>query len=125
LVYFRFSFFVIKIMADAPGVVMAEPLESASDRDAANFRDASMRQLEMYVDKAKRLAEESISLGNCTSDKRRKAAIDRRGAARYPRQCRGPAIVHRWHAPSVEGGCITELYTHAYQRECYLEKSSR
>ena len=63
-------------MADEPVVVMAEPLESASDRDAANFRDASMRQLEMYVDKAKRLAEERISLGNGTSDKRRKAAID-------------------------------------------------
>jgi hypothetical protein len=39
-------------MADEPVVVMAEPLESASDRDAANYRDASMRQLEMYVDKA-------------------------------------------------------------------------
>ena len=63
-------------MADEPVVVMAEPLESASDRDAANYRDASMRQLEMYVDKAKRLAEERISLGNGTSDKRRKAAID-------------------------------------------------
>ena len=63
-------------MADEPVVVMAEPLESASDRDAANFRDASMRQLEMYVDKAKRLAEERISLGNATQEKRRKAAID-------------------------------------------------
>ncbi len=54
----------------------AMPLESASNRDAASDRDASMRQLEMYVDKAKRLAEERISLGNGTSDKRRKAAID-------------------------------------------------
>ncbi len=62
-------------MADEPVVVMAEPLESASDRDAANYRDASMRQLEMYVDKAKRLAEERISLGNATSDKRRKAGL--------------------------------------------------
>ena len=52
-VYFSFFIFVITIMADEPVVVMAEPLESASDRDAANFRDASMRQLEMYVDKAK------------------------------------------------------------------------
>jgi hypothetical protein len=43
-------------MADEPVVVMAEPLESASDRDAANYRDASMRQLEMFLDKAKRLA---------------------------------------------------------------------
>jgi hypothetical protein len=76
LFIFVFHFFVITIMADEPVVVMAEPLESASDRDAANFRDASMRQLEMYVDKAKRLAEERISLGNGTSDKRRKAAID-------------------------------------------------
>jgi hypothetical protein len=38
-------------MADEPVVVMAEPLESASDRDAANSRDASMRQLEMLLDK--------------------------------------------------------------------------
>ena len=57
---FVFHFFVITIMADEPVVVMAEPLESASDRDAANFRDASMRQLEMYVDKAKRLAEAHV-----------------------------------------------------------------
>jgi hypothetical protein len=44
-------------------VAMAEPLESASDRDAASYRDASMRLLEMFLDKAKRLAEERISLG--------------------------------------------------------------
>ena len=48
-------------MAEEP-IVVLEPMESASDRDAANYRDASMRQLEMFLDKAKRLAEERISL---------------------------------------------------------------
>jgi hypothetical protein len=47
---------------------MAEPLESASDRDAASYRDASMRLLEMFLEKAKRLAEERISLGNATNE---------------------------------------------------------
>ncbi len=75
-VYFSFFICVITIMADEPVVVMAEPLESARDRDAASYRDASMRQLEMFLDKAKRLAEERISLGNATQEKRRKAAID-------------------------------------------------
>ena len=60
---FSFFIFVITIMADEPVVVMAEPLESASDRDAASYRDASMRQIEMFLDKVKRLAEERISLG--------------------------------------------------------------
>jgi hypothetical protein len=53
-VYFLFFICVITIMADEPFVVMAEPLESARDRDAASYRDASMRQLEMFLDKAKR-----------------------------------------------------------------------
>jgi hypothetical protein len=62
-----------------PVVVMAEPLEFASDRDAASYRDASMRLLEMFLDKAKRLADERISLGNASQEKRRKAAIERAG----------------------------------------------
>ena len=57
-------------------VAMAEPLESASNRDAASYRDASMRLLEKFLEKAKLLVEERISLGSSTQDKRRKAAID-------------------------------------------------
>jgi hypothetical protein len=60
-----------------PVVVMAEPLIGvrASDLDAAIYRDASMRLLEMFLDKAKGLADERISLGNSTQEKKRKAAI--------------------------------------------------
>jgi hypothetical protein len=54
----------------------AVSLEPASDCDAASYRDASMRLLEKFLDKAKRLVDERISLGTSTQEKRRKAAID-------------------------------------------------
>jgi hypothetical protein len=39
--------------------------------DSALYRDASMAKLEMFLEKAKLLVEERISLGSSTTDKRR------------------------------------------------------
>jgi len=50
--------------------------DSAACRDAASYRDASIAKLERFLEEAKLLAEERISLGSSSADKRRKAAID-------------------------------------------------
>ena len=54
----------------------AMPLESASNRDAASDRDASMRQLEKFTTEAKALTAERLSLKSRPADKRRRAEID-------------------------------------------------
>jgi hypothetical protein len=54
----------------------AMPLESASNRDAASDRDASMRQLEKFTTEAKALTAERLSLKARPADKKRRAEID-------------------------------------------------
>ena len=54
----------------------AMPLESASNRDAASDRDASMRQLEKFTTEAKALTAERLSLKTRPADKKRRAEID-------------------------------------------------
>ena len=54
----------------------AMPLESASNRDAASDRDASMRQLEKFTTEAKALTAERLSLKARPADKQRRAEID-------------------------------------------------
>ena len=54
----------------------AMPLESASNRDAASDRDASMRQLEKFTTEAKALTAERLSLKTRSADKQRRAEID-------------------------------------------------
>ncbi len=73
---FRFcvSFFFVVIF-----VLLSMEQTHASEAglsDSALYRDASMAKLEMFLEKAKLLVEERISLGSSTTDKRRKAAID-------------------------------------------------
>ncbi len=52
----------------------ASPLDSANSRDAAIYRDASMRQLEKFTTEAKALTAERLSLGK--RDAKRRAEID-------------------------------------------------
>ena len=52
----------------------AMPLDSASNRDAASDRDASMRQLEKISAMAKALTAERLLLGR--SDKKRRQELD-------------------------------------------------
>ena len=95
-----------------PVVIMAEPLESASDRDAANSRDASMRLLEMLLKTAKQLTDERISLGNAKEEKRRKATIDEelpdiRANIEALRLCIDGAEYLRARREGVHGGART------------------
>ena len=54
----------------------AMPLESASNRDAASDRDASMRQLEKISAMAKALTAERLLLGTRAADKKRRQELD-------------------------------------------------
>ncbi len=95
VINFRFVLFVFFIAVIASYVRLvysraaeAMPLDSASNRDAASDRDASMRQLEKISAMAKALTAERLLLGTRAADK-------------IVRRFTGSSIVNRETQPSA------------------------
>jgi hypothetical protein len=78
----------------------------------ATYRDTSLAKLEDFMEEAKLLAAERISLGSSTADKRRKEAIaeklaDIRGNVDALRLCiDGQRSLYERHRALPEHGCV-------------------